>query len=91
MIRKIIKILNLFLVHNSISAILTWSKFSLTSYIMVSNLVKQQLQPKTIIDVGANVGQFSVASARLFKNVQIYAFEPVPLVLDGSATPVQLW
>lgn len=78
MIRKLIKILNLFLYNNSISAIFTWSKFSLTSYIMVSNLVKQGLQPRTVIDVGANVGQFSVASANIFKNVQIYAFEPVP-------------
>lgn len=78
MICKIIKILNLFLYRHSVNAILRWPVFSLTSFIMISNLTKQQLQPKTIIDVGANVGQFSVASVNLFEDVQVYAFEPVP-------------
>lgn len=73
-----LRVLPLLLKFDFYSALLTWTKFSLTSYFMVTNLVKQGLQPSTIIDVGANVGQFSVASSHLFKNVQIYGFEPVP-------------
>ncbi len=33
---------------------------------------------KTIIDVGANQGQFALASARKFPNAQIFSFEPLP-------------
>jgi len=62
----------------AIKALLTWGKFSITSYQMISSLIKQGVNPKTVIDIGANVGQFAVASANLFKDVQIYAFEPVP-------------
>lgn len=62
----------------AIEALLTWGKFSITSYQMISGMVKQGINPKTVIDIGANVGQFAIASANLFKDAQIYAFEPVP-------------
>ena len=75
MLRMVLSILEK---PRSIKAIITWPKFSLTSYSMVSGLVRQGILPATIIDVGANVGQFSVASAKLFPDVCIYSFEPNP-------------
>jgi FkbM family methyltransferase len=45
---------------------------------MVSRLSKQGVLPKTILDVGANVGQFTVASAKIFPTVIIHCFEPSP-------------
>jgi FkbM family methyltransferase len=63
---------------DAIKALLTWGKFSITSYQMISGLVKQGINPKTVIDIGANVGQFAIASANLFTDAQVYAFEPVP-------------
>jgi FkbM family methyltransferase len=62
----------------SVTALLTWPKFSLTSYFMVSGLAEQGVLPATVLDVGANVGQFAVASAKLFPDVQVHSFEPVP-------------
>lgn len=62
----------------TIKAIGTWPKFSIASYAMISSLYKQGIRPKTVIDVGANVGQFSVAAANIFKNSKVYAFEPNP-------------
>lgn len=62
----------------SLKALLTWPKFSVTSYKMISSLVKQGLRPRTVLDVGANVGQFAVAAAKLFPNVQVHSFEPLP-------------
>lgn len=62
----------------SIKALITWPEFSITSYSMVSGLAKQGVLPRTVLDVGANVGQFAVASAKIFPNVQVYSFEPVP-------------
>ncbi|MDD5329771.1 MAG: FkbM family methyltransferase [Sulfuricella sp.] len=55
-----------------------WPKFSLTSFTMVSGLRAQGLMPETVIDVGANVGQFAVASAKFFPKSRIYSFEPNP-------------
>ncbi len=33
---------------------------------------------RTIIDIGANIGQFAVAAARFFPEARIHSFEPVP-------------
>jgi FkbM family methyltransferase len=61
-----------------IYALLTWPIFSMTSYRMVSAIKKQGINPKTVIDVGANVGQFAIAMAKLIPNIQIHSFEPLP-------------
>ena len=62
----------------AVKALILWPKFSLTSYVMLSNLAEQGVLPRTIIDVGANVGQFAVASAKLFPEVRVHSFEPQP-------------
>src|SRR5919199_4404161 len=64
--------------RGSIRALVTWPEFSITSFVMVSELAKQGISPRTVLDVGANVGQFTVAAAKLFPKVQIHDFEPVP-------------
>jgi FkbM family methyltransferase len=74
----IIKAIELALNPREIYALLTWPKFSMTSYRMVSALKQQGVHPQTIIDVGANVGQFTVAAAKLFPKRQIHSFEPLP-------------
>ncbi|MDW8245698.1 MAG: FkbM family methyltransferase [Sandaracinaceae bacterium] len=33
---------------------------------------------RTVIDVGANVGQFAQFARKKFKNAKIYCFEPIP-------------
>lgn len=55
-----------------------WPKFSVTSYTMISGLKRQGVLPKTVVDVGANVGQFAIAAAKLFPGVQVHSFEPNP-------------
>lgn len=59
-------------------AFLSWPIFSLTSFTMLSELKQQGLIPETVIDVGANVGQFAVASSKIYPETQIYSFEPNP-------------
>ena len=59
-------------------ALVRWPKFSLSSYLMVSELLKQGVRPRLVLDVGANVGQFAVASAKTFPGVRVHSFEPVP-------------
>src|SRR5262249_11759853 len=45
----------------------------------------------SIFDVGANIGLFSLAAHLRARNVQIYAFEPSPLVFDLLKTNMQLY
>jgi|SRR3989344_2536866 len=40
--------------------------------------LRQLHRPKTIIDIGAYVGDFSIMAAKLFPGSNIYAFEPAP-------------
>jgi FkbM family methyltransferase len=63
---------------DAIKAVVSWPEFSITSFNMVSRLAKQGILPTSVLDVGANVGQFAVAAAKLFPNVQVHSFEPVP-------------
>ena len=37
----------------------------------------KQIEPKLLIDVGANKGQFSLATAHLYPEVKVLAFEPL--------------
>jgi len=55
-----------------------WPVFSVTSFLMVSRLVREGVRPATVIDVGANIGQFGVACAKLFPNAVVHSFEPIP-------------
>ena len=61
-----------------LKALLTWKIFSITSYKMMLAIQQLGICPAVIIDVGANVGQFSYSAAELFPNAQIYSFEPEP-------------
>lgn len=75
---NVVHLIELLFDAKAIRAVLSWSKFSVTSFTMISGLVRQGILPKTVIDVGANVGQFAVASAKLFPNVPVHSFEPDP-------------
>jgi len=59
-------------------ALLSWPLYSVTSYFMLMKLSKQKIEPNIIIDIGANKGQFSVSSSKIFPNACIYSYEPVP-------------
>jgi FkbM family methyltransferase len=45
----------------------------------------EHLDIATVVDVGANIGQFSLLSTVLFPNARIYAFEPLPVAADRFA------
>ena len=62
----------------TLKALAGWPKFSASSYAMVRSLTRQQILPRTVLDVGANVGQFAIAAAKLFPGSRVYSYEPVP-------------
>jgi FkbM family methyltransferase len=56
--------------------------------------VLRSLSPRTVIDVGANKGQFSLVARYLFPSAQIYAFEPLEserrLYQSVVSAPIQM-
>ncbi len=76
------RFLPLMLDIKAIKAMLTWPKFSITAYQVVSDLFKQRIIPRTIIDVGANAGQFTIAALNIYDGVIVHAFEPVESCVD---------
>lgn len=80
MIARLLRLLELLQTKGAARAWLTWPKFSLAAFLMISRMKRVGVQPKTVIDVGANAGQFAVASCRLFEGAMIYPLEPDPHV-----------
>ena len=63
-------------------AVLRWKPFSVTSFRMLQALRALDVDPKTVIDAGANIGQFARAAAETFPHARIIAFEPLPDVAE---------
>ena len=88
---KSFKILFTFLASpRMIWSALTYKVFSITSYNMLHIIKDEGINPQVIIDVGANKGQFAIASAHIFPRCKIFSFEPDPdtyyqLVENASA------
>ena len=65
---KIIKnIHNLFLYPETIKYFFTWKIFSFASYKITIAIKKLHIKPEYIIDVGANIGQFSYTASKILK------------------------
>jgi FkbM family methyltransferase len=62
----------------ALRAVCTWPVFSISSFEMLSALLSYDVRPASIIDVGANVGQFTVAAAKKIPNAHVHSFEPLP-------------
>lgn len=63
--------------------------FSISSFHINSAIAKYQSIFHTIIDGGANKGQFALAAARRFPMADIYCFEPIPDVYRDLANNVK--
>lgn len=68
---------------------LSWRGLSITSTNMVADISQYCHGLQTIIDVGANIGQFTLAAARRFPTARIYSFEPVPDVVSRLKSHVR--
>ena len=75
---KLYQILPYLFDRETLKAIFFWPRFSIASYSNALSLFRLGIRPRTVIDVGANTGQFTIAAARIFKGAKIHAFEPLP-------------
>lgn len=76
MIDRALRILELLKTPGAFSSLLKWSKFSLAAFQIISRAKLAGVQPRTVVDVGANIGQFAVASKHLFHDARIFPIEP---------------
>lgn len=80
LISRVIRVLEFFKTRDALQAAATWPEFSLSALSIVSRMKRAGVSPRTVIDVGANVGQFAVAAASLFKEITLIPIEPDPRV-----------
>ncbi len=67
--------------------ILNFGAYEKSQMDMISKLVQDG---QTIMDVGGNIGWFSLTLAKMRKNLNIYSFEPVPKTFDYLYRNVEL-
>jgi len=83
----------------ALRARLTWPHFSWSIFRTLDRLRRGGASYQTILDVGANIGVFSVAASEFFPGARIEAFEPIPdcrekflrNVARTSGTQPRLW
>ena len=78
MLRKMSQVVEVARTPEGRHALRHWRPFSLASYRIVSQLRRQCPEFRTVIDGGANVGQFARAAASLFPGAAVHSIEPLP-------------
>jgi FkbM family methyltransferase len=66
-------------------ALRTWRPFSLAAFRLVRSLQDDGWRFATVIDVGANAGQFTRAALGAWPGARVVAFEPLPEAADRLA------
>lgn len=82
LLSKLRSLLTMLEFSGAIKAMMSWPKFSMASFLIISRLKQAGVMPRTVIDVGANVGQFAVAASRLFDKARIFSIEPDPTTAE---------
>ncbi len=74
------KLMDVVLTPGALGAVRAGTPFSLSAFRLVSQVRQRFGVPATVLDVGANKGQFSRAAATAFPGARIIAFEPLESV-----------
>jgi FkbM family methyltransferase len=76
------KAIQLLSMEHGVIRALSWPVYSMASVNIVTRLKSSGVAPRTVVDVGANVGQFAVAAGRLFEGCTVIPFEPDKTVAE---------
>ena len=82
-IKQFIRILEIISKPQGIKATFSWRPFSITSFKLLEKIKRKYKTFKTIIDCGANIGQFSRAAVENYPLAKVYVFEPLLEVSDN--------
>jgi FkbM family methyltransferase len=83
MIHEVIRFADVLRFPEARRACRSWKPFSIASFSLVFGLKKYGLRFGTVIDGGANVGQFARAACELFPEAEIHSFEPQAETADA--------
>ncbi|MDB2389807.1 FkbM family methyltransferase [Alphaproteobacteria bacterium] len=72
---KVLKLFELLFLSGALSAYVKWKIFSLSAFKIVKRLQYMGVKPSSIIDIGANVGQFSIAASEILKPEKLIVIE----------------
>ncbi len=64
------------------TAFRTWRPFSVSCFRICRRLKEFGIPFETIVDGGANIGQFARAAAESFPQAKVFSFEPLPEVVE---------
>ena len=77
-LRQLFAVASIATTPGGLGALLRWKPFSITAYKMAHALKAQGLTFRTIIDCGANKGQFARAATECFPHASVFSVEPLP-------------
>jgi FkbM family methyltransferase len=75
---QVIRLGHVLLQPGGLRSYIRWKPFSITSFNMLRAMRQQGLDFRTVIDGGANVGQFARAATEIYPEAKIIAFEALP-------------
>lgn len=77
---KLSRLLEILLLPGGLAAKLRTPAFHQGDWRMCRTLAAMGVRPQTVVDVGANLGQFALAAAHMLRPQRVISFEPIPEV-----------
>ena len=77
---KVLRLMEILLLPGGLAAKLRTPAFHQGDWKMCCTLAAMGVQPRTVVDVGANIGQFALAAAHMLRPNRLISLEPIPEV-----------
>src|SRR5258708_7728230 len=75
---QVIRLGRVFLQPSGLRSYFRWKPFSITSFTMLRTLRRQGFDFRTVLDGGANIGQFARAVTEFYPDAEVISFEALP-------------
>ena len=79
---KLSRLLQILLLPGGLASKLRTPAFHQGDWQMCRTLAAMGVRPRTVVDVGANLGQFALAAAHMLRPQKIISLEPIPEVFE---------
>lgn len=80
--RQAVELARVLTLPGAVAAFMRWKPFSITAFRMLHAMRQQGLVFRTILDGGANAGQFARAATETYPEARVVAFEALPEVAE---------
>lgn len=87
--RRVARIVDTLAEPRAVRAAFRWAPFSISAFRLVGAVQRVLPELDTVIDGGANVGQFSRAALEFYPGARVVAFEPNPGAAESLRSNIQ--